>query len=62
MCRIVAAEANAKVVSSWAGQSSVSFTLDRYGHLYDEHSDDVADWLDQLLSQGKLSAEIRALR
>jgi hypothetical protein len=39
----------------------VSFTLARYGHLYDEHGDDVADRLDQLLAQGRPSAEIRAL-
>jgi hypothetical protein len=50
---MVAAGANPKEVSTWAGHSSVSFTLDRYGHLYDEHGDDVADRLDQLLSQGR---------
>ena len=33
-----------------------------YGHLYDEHGDDVADRLDVLLSQGRPSAEIRALK
>jgi len=59
---MVAAGANPKEVSSWAGHSSVSFTLDRYGHLYDEHGDDVADRLDKLLSQGRPSAEIRALK
>jgi Phage integrase family len=37
---MVAAGANPKEVSTWAGHSSVSFTLDRYGHLYDEHGDD----------------------
>lgn len=59
---MVAAGANPKEVSVWAGHSSVSFTLDRYGHLYDEHGDDVADRLDQLLAQGRPSAEIRELR
>jgi integrase len=59
---MTAAGANPKEVSTWAGHSSVSFTLDRYGHLYDEHGDDVADRLDQLLAQGRPSAEIRALR
>jgi integrase len=34
---MIAAGANPKEVSTWAGHSSVSFTLDRYGHLYDEH-------------------------
>jgi DNA-binding transcriptional regulator YiaG len=33
-----------------------------YGHLYDEHGDDVADRLDTLLSQVRPSAEIRALK
>jgi integrase len=50
---MIAAGANPKEVSTWAGHSSVSFTLDRYGHLYDEHGDDVADRLDVLLSQGR---------
>jgi integrase len=59
---MIAAGANPKEVSTWAGHSSVSFTLDRYGHLYDEHGDDVADRLDQLLSQGRPSAEVRALK
>jgi integrase len=59
---MVAAGANPKEVSTWAGHSSVSFTLDRYGHLYDEHGDDVADRLDQLLTQRRPSAEIRALK
>jgi integrase len=59
---MIAAGANPKEVSTWAGHSSVSFTLDRYGHLYDEHGDDVADRLDALLSQARPSAEIRALK
>jgi integrase len=59
---MVAAGANPKEVSTWAGHSSVSFTLDRYGHLYDEHGDDVADRLDQLLSQGRPSADVRTLK
>ena len=59
---MVAAGANPKEVSVWAGHSTVAFTLDRYGHLYDEHGHDVADRLDQLLAQGRPSAEIRHLR
>jgi integrase len=46
----VAAEANVKEVSVRAGHSSVSFTLDRYGHLYEDRSDDLADRLDDLLT------------
>lgn len=40
---------NPKEVSKAAGHSSVAFTLDRYGHLYDVDSDGLADELDALL-------------
>lgn len=40
---------NAKEVSKVAGHSSVAFTLDRYGHLYDTPEDDLGDRLDLLL-------------
>lgn len=40
---------NAKEVSKAAGHSSVAFTLDRYGHLYETDSDSLADELDTML-------------
>ncbi len=40
---------NPKEVSRAAGHSSVAFTLDRYGHLYETDSDGLADELDDLL-------------
>ena len=40
---------NAKEVSRAAGHSSVAFTLDRYGHLYHDDDDGLADELDMLL-------------
>jgi integrase len=40
---------NAKEVSRVAGHSSVAFTLDRYGHLYEQDDDGLADALDRLL-------------
>ncbi|MDP8970777.1 MAG: hypothetical protein M3N52_09870 [Actinomycetota bacterium] len=43
------AGANVKEVSIWAGHSSVAFTLDRYGHLYDDADDAMPDRLDALL-------------
>jgi integrase len=46
----IAAGANPKEVSIRAGHSSVAFTLDRYGHLYEDREDDVPDRLDQLLT------------
>jgi integrase len=45
----VDAGANVKEVSVRAGHSSVAFTLDNYGHLYDDRSDALADRLDELL-------------
>jgi integrase len=40
---------NAKEVSKVAGHSSVAFTLDRYGHLYDTDDDGLSDRLDAML-------------
>lgn len=40
---------NPKEVSKAAGHSSVAFTLDRYGHLYDTDHDGLADELDLML-------------
>jgi integrase len=59
---MVAAGVNPKEVSTWAGHSSVAFTLDRYGHLYEEHGDDAADRIDALLSQPRPSADVRTLK
>jgi integrase len=44
----IAAGANPKEVSARAGHSSVSFTLDRYGHLYPESDAALRDRLDAL--------------
>jgi integrase len=41
---------NPKEVSRAAGHSSVAFTLDRYGHLYETDHDGLADELDAMLS------------
>jgi integrase len=46
----VALGRNAKEVSRVAGHSSVAFTLDRYGHLYETDDDGLADALDRLLA------------
>jgi len=59
---MTAAGANAKEVSTWAGHSSVAFTLDRYGHLYDDHGDDVVDRMDALLSTVRpVNAYVRSI-
>ena len=44
----IAAGANPKEVSVRAGHASVSFTLDRYGHLYPEADAALRDRLDAL--------------
>lgn len=49
----VDAGANVKEVSVRAGHSSVAFTLDRYGHLYEDRGDDLADRLDALLAAAR---------
>jgi hypothetical protein len=40
--------ANPKEVSIRAGHSSVAFTLDRYGHLYEDAEDEIPERLDAL--------------
>ena len=42
---------NAKEVSKAAGHASVAFTLDRYGHLYEQDDSGLADALDVMLGQ-----------
>ncbi|HZQ77896.1 MAG TPA: site-specific integrase [Acidimicrobiia bacterium] len=42
----VAAGASPKQIASWAGHTSVSVVLDRYGHLFPGHEDAVLDRLD----------------
>jgi hypothetical protein len=53
----IAAGANPKEVAARAGHTSVSFTLDRYGHLYPEADQALRDRLDALhaLSQARQS-------
>jgi integrase len=46
----IAAGANPKEVSVRAGHTSVSFTLDRYGHLYPESDTTLRDRLEALHS------------
>ncbi|HEY4409285.1 MAG TPA: tyrosine-type recombinase/integrase, partial [Acidimicrobiia bacterium] len=44
----VAAGASPKQIATWAGHTSVSVVLDRYGHLFPGHEADVLDRLDGL--------------
>jgi integrase len=51
----IAAGANPKEIAARAGHTSVSFTLDRYGHLYPDADQALRDRLDALdtLSQAR---------
>ena len=48
-----------KWVSVRAGHSSVAFTLDRYGHLYEDQGDE-ADALDALLASARARSVVRS--
>jgi integrase len=47
----IAAGAHPKAVAARAGHTSVSFTLDRYGHLFPDADASLSDRLDQLIRQ-----------
>jgi integrase len=49
----VAAGANVKAVQEMLGHSSAAMTLDRYSGLFDDHLDEVAIRLDDLLSDAE---------
>ena len=46
----IAAGASPKQIATWAGHTSVSVVLDRYGHLYEGNDVDVLDRLDSFAS------------
>jgi integrase len=58
----IAAGANPKEVSARAGHSSVSFTLDRYGHLYPEADAALRDRLDALYGTAQPAPTSRVVR
>jgi hypothetical protein len=58
----IAAGANPKEVAARAGHSSVSFTLDRYGHLYPEADTALRDRLDALYGTARSTPEATVVR
>jgi hypothetical protein len=58
----IAAGANPKEVAARAGHSSVSFTLDRYGHLYPEADTALRDRLDALYGTARPTPEGAVVR
>jgi integrase len=57
----IAAGADPKKVSVRAGHSSVAFTLDRYGHLYEDAEDQVTARLDALLDAAPAAPTARVV-
>jgi integrase-like protein len=53
----IAAGASPKEVAARAGHTSVSFTLDRYGHLYPESDASLRDRLDTFFTEGQAVEE-----
>jgi integrase len=58
----IAAGANPKEVAARAGHASVSFTLDRYGHLYPEADTALRDRLDVLYGAARPTPEGTVVR
>jgi Phage integrase family len=54
----IAAGANPKEVAVRAGHTSVSFTLDRYGHLFEGHDAELRDRLDAMHAEGLKGAAV----
>jgi integrase len=52
----IAAGANPKQIATWAGHTSVSVVLDRYGHLFDGHEAVVLNRLDAFMASAPVSA------
>jgi hypothetical protein len=59
---VLAAGANPKEVAARAGHASVSFTLDRYGHLYPEADTALRDRLDVLYGAARPTPEATVVR
>src|SRR6266536_1994942 len=60
----IAAGANPKIVAARAGHTSVSFTLDRYGHLFPDADEQLREQLDRFIrkAQGGVTAPPRPRR
>jgi integrase len=48
---MIAAGVNAKALSTYLGHSSITITLDRYGHLFPGNEEEAADLLDAYLAR-----------
>jgi integrase len=58
---MIAAGVNAKALSTYMGHSSISITLDRYGHLFPGAEAEAAGLLDAYLQRADTAARVRQL-
>lgn len=58
---MIAAGVNAKALSTYMGRSSITITLDRYGHLMPGNEDEAAALLDAYLLRADSAARIREI-
>ena len=59
---MIAAGVNAKALSTYMGHSSITVTLDRYGHLMPGNEREAAALLDSYLERDRLKQGLRAVR
>jgi integrase len=55
---MIAAGVNAKALSTYMGHSSITITLDRYGHLFPGNEDEAATLLDAYLENASTKARL----
>jgi integrase len=55
---LIAAGVNAKALSTYMGHSSISITLDRYGHMFPGNEEEAAELLDAYLEQANTKARL----
>jgi integrase len=55
---MIAAGVNAKALSTYMGHSSITITLDRYGHLFPGNEDEAAELLDAYLERSNTQARL----
>jgi integrase len=55
---MIAAGVNAKALSTYLGHSSITITLDRYGHLFPGNEDEAAELLDAYLERSNTKARL----
>jgi integrase len=58
---MIAAGVNAKALATFMGHSSITITLDRYGHLFPGSEDEAAALLDSYLERANTRARVAAI-